>query len=53
LYETDSNITREDLLMSNLNNETILENYYEEGIDMGMTQEEAENYAYEQFEQRG
>tara|TARA_B100001057_G_C22413235_1_gene780535 strand:- start:358 stop:519 length:162 start_codon:yes stop_codon:yes gene_type:complete len=53
LHETDSNITREDLLMSNLNNETILENYYEEGIDMGMTQEEAENYAYEQFEQRG
>jgi len=39
--------------MSNLNNEIILENYYEEGIDMGMTQEEAENYAYEQFEQRG
>ena len=39
--------------MSNINNEKILENYYEEGLEMGLTEKQAEKYAYEQFEKRG
>ena len=39
--------------MSNLYNERLLEHYYEQGLEMGMTEEEAQEYAYEQFEKRG
>ena len=36
--------------MSNMNNETILENYYEEALALGMTEIEAEEYAYKMME---
>jgi|TARA_B100000900_G_scaffold315012_1_gene273861 pyrroline-5-carboxylate reductase len=36
--------------MSNTNNTAFLEHYYEEGLAMGMTEEEAEEYAYEKFD---
>tara|TARA_B000000609_G_C23906944_1_gene206392 strand:+ start:230 stop:349 length:120 start_codon:yes stop_codon:yes gene_type:complete len=36
--------------MSNLHNERVLELYYEQGLEMGMTEEEAEEYAYEKFD---
>lgn len=36
--------------MSNLHNEKVLEQYYEQGLEMGMTEEEAEEYAYEKFD---
>ena len=39
--------------MSNLHNERVLEHYYEQGLEMGMTEKEAQEYAYEQFEKRG
>ena len=31
-------------------NEKVLEHYYEQGLEMGMTEEEAEEYAYEKFD---
>ena len=36
--------------MSNAHNERLLEHYYEQGLAMGMTEEEAEEYAYEKFD---
>jgi len=36
--------------MSNLHNERVLELYYEQGLEMGMTEEEAQEYAYEKQE---
>ena len=36
--------------MSNLYNERVLELYYEQGLEMGMTEEEAQEYAYEKFD---
>ena len=36
--------------MSNHNNEMILETYYEEGLELGMTDEQAYAYAYEMLE---
>jgi hypothetical protein len=33
-----------------MNNETILENYYEEGLALGMTEVEAGEYAYKMME---
>tara|TARA_B000000437_G_C11667787_1_gene314261 strand:- start:840 stop:959 length:120 start_codon:yes stop_codon:yes gene_type:complete len=36
--------------MSNLHNERVLELYYEQGLEMGMTEEEAQEYAYEKFD---
>lgn len=36
--------------MSNMYNEMLLENYFEEGLAMGMTEEEAEKYAYDMLE---
>jgi hypothetical protein len=39
--------------MSNINNENILETYYEEGLAEGMTDEQAEAYAYEMLEVKG
>ena len=36
--------------MSNLHNEKVLEQYYEQGLEMGMTEEEAQEYAYEKFD---
>ena len=39
--------------MSNINNERILENYYEEGLEMGLEGQELIDWCYDQFEQRG
>ena len=36
--------------MSNTANTAFLEYHYEEGLAMGMTEEEAEEYAYEKFD---
>jgi len=37
--------------MSNHTNEIFLEQKYEEGLDMGMSEDEAKNYAYLCLEQ--
>ena len=34
-------------------NEILLERYFEEGIEMGLSEEEAEKYAWKCFEERG
>jgi len=39
--------------MSNHVNEQYLEDKYEEGLELGMTEEEAEAYAYRCLEQEG
>ncbi len=39
--------------MSNINNEKILEDYYEEGLEMGLTEKQAEEYAYDKFDLLG
>ena len=36
--------------MSNKTNRELLRHYYEQGLAMGMTEEEAEEYAYEKFD---
>ena len=36
--------------MSNSYNQRLLEHYYEQGLEMGMTEEEAQEYAYEKFD---
>ncbi len=38
--------------MSNSWNEALLERLYEEGLEMGMNDEEATEYAYDEFEKR-
>lgn len=43
-------IEKREVNMSNLHNEKALEYYYEQGLEMGMTEEEAEEYAYEKFD---
>ena len=35
--------------MSNTTNRELLRHYYEQGLEMGMTEEEAEEYAYKKF----
>ena len=39
--------------MSNHNNEMILEKYFDEGLALGMTDEQAEAYAYEMLDAKG
>lgn len=39
--------------MSDHNNESLLENLFEEALAMGMTDQEAEAYANQRFEQLG
>ena len=39
--------------MSDHNNEALLENLFEEALAMGMTDQEAEEYANQRFEQLG
>jgi len=34
-------------------NEMLLERYFEEGLEMGLSEKEAEKYANEKFEERG
>ena len=36
--------------MSNTTNRELLRHYYEQGLEMGMTEEEAKEYAYEKFD---
>ena len=44
------NLTNGELKMSNEINDQYLEHKYEEGLDMGMSEEEAANYARECLE---
>tara|TARA_B100002019_G_scaffold252417_1_gene233358 strand:+ start:1056 stop:1178 length:123 start_codon:yes stop_codon:yes gene_type:complete len=37
--------------MSNLNNEMLLERFFEEGLEMGLSDEEAEEFANKKFEE--
>lgn len=37
--------------MSHPVNDELLERYYEEGLELGLSEEEAEKYAQEKFEQ--
>lgn len=39
--------------MSNFVNENFLESKYEEGLEMGMTEQEAATYAYKCLEEQG
>ena len=39
--------------MSNTTNRELLRHYYEQGLAMGMTEDEAEEYAFEKFETDG
>lgn len=37
--------------MSNLNNEMLLERFFEEGLEMGLSDKEAEEFANKKFEE--
>tara|TARA_X000001382_G_scaffold130256_1_gene124563 strand:+ start:2091 stop:2213 length:123 start_codon:yes stop_codon:yes gene_type:complete len=37
--------------MSHPGNDELMERYYDEGLDLGLSEEEAEKYAQEKFEQ--
>ena len=37
--------------MSHPGNDELMEKYYDEGLDLGLSEEEAEKYAQEKFEQ--
>ena len=43
-------IEREEKEMSNLNNDVLMENLYEEALEMGLSEEVAEEWALEKFE---
>ena len=38
--------------MSNLYNEALLENLFEEGLELGLSDEQAEEYAWDKFEEK-
>jgi hypothetical protein len=47
------NYNKRKKMMSDHNNESLLENLFEEALAMGMTDQEAEAYANQRFEQLG
>jgi len=50
LYIETETLTRKVRKMSNLNNEILLENLFEEALEMGLSEEVAEEWALEKFE---
>lgn len=43
-------IKKREVIMSNTTNRELLRHYYEQGLAMGMTEDEAEEYAFEKFD---
>ena len=51
ICDNSSVIKKREVKMSNLNNEMLLERFFEEGLEMGLSDKEAEEFANKKFEE--